>query len=160
MGDRNKMLSYMHGTSHPAGAVAEEGGRCMNGVKYNERHVWSDKDNKYIVEKFPYCAACGKIIEDIAHSFCGWCGEPLTQQKSLSLKKLREMDGEPVWIESTKEWLRLYDDCNAFKVWKIMSISNGYINFSRMGLPTAIDNENFNKYLKFYAHKPRIGDKK
>lgn len=45
-------------------------------------------------DKVQQCQKYHKLI-----NFCPMCGEPLTEPEPLSLEALKQMDGDPVWIE-------------------------------------------------------------
>lgn len=40
------------------------------------------------------------LTEETGSNFCPNCGEPLTQPEPLSLERLKQMDGEPVYIRT------------------------------------------------------------
>lgn len=73
-----------------------------NSVVWKIRPQWMG--NRYTNANIPYCATCNGKIHDIAHKFCGWCGTPLTLPEPLTLERLREMEGEPVYDAIVQEW--------------------------------------------------------
>ena len=71
------------------------------------------------------CAICGRAIPvgELCYGIKNWCGDPVggdticrdclvpenaptltPPNETLTLEQLREMDGDPVWVEDVKHW--------------------------------------------------------
>lgn len=63
--------------------------------------VQQDEHKEYIKK----CSKCGFPISGWwgADKFCANCGTPMTDEP-LTIEQLREMEGEPVWVELYQAW--------------------------------------------------------
>ncbi|WP_099206206.1 hypothetical protein [Scatolibacter rhodanostii] len=75
-----------------------------------------------------------------------WNNRSTPENKPLTLEQLRQMDGEPVWIETMQEWrvvwIGIEDDVRLHSVFNTISAKHVLANDGRI-----------------YAHKPEQEDK-
>lgn len=95
---------------------------------------------------FINCPPDGEKTVDILFSFCPMCGAPLTDPQPLALAELREMDGEPVWVEASPDAEEPEE-----KAWMIVDVPNRRCE----GIELVADFNEFGEAWFAYRHPPK-----
>lgn len=67
---------------------------------------------------------------------------------ALSWNELNYLDGIPVWIQSTDEWLNVYEDCDKVGRWFIPKIHHGML--ANTDIPWLWTKDTYGKYWNCY----------
>lgn len=66
----------------------------------------------------------------------------------LTLEELKSLNGIPVWLQSTDEWLRLHEECDKVERWFIPNIYNNH--FYKDEFPWLWTENTYGKYWNCY----------
>jgi Lar family restriction alleviation protein len=118
-----------------------------------KQNYWEDSGDSYWVE-CPDCyvstdSDCRK--ETVTSAWNRRTAEP---NEPLTLERLREMDGEPVYYVTTEKWESVHEDCRRHREYGICVTVNGYWDAGLNNRPLLWRENNYGIWWVAYRRKP------